>query len=102
MIRLHKWEYIQKSRAPEKKYEKYGKVWKKNCQNIHVCKIYTMNVEMWKRWKRLSSKLSTWKNPQKAVKVELSSKLSTLSTKFTVDSCDLHNEIKNKGFVHLS
>lgn len=87
---------------PEKKYEKNRKKKKNNCQNIRVCKIYTMNVEMWTRKKILSSKLSTWKNPQKAGKVELSSKLSTLSTKFPVDSFDLHNERKNKGFVHLS
>ena len=34
-------------------------------------------------------------------KVELYTKLSTLSTKKCVEEYDLHNEIKNKGFVYF-
>ena len=71
------------------------------CQNIHVCKKYTKNVELWKVSHILSSKLYTLKISQDRGKVQLYTKLSTLSTKMCVDECDLHKEIKNKGFVYL-
>lgn len=71
------------------------------CQNIHVCKKYTKNVELWKVSHILSSKLYTLKISQDRGKVQLYTKLSTLSTKMCVDECDLHKEIKNKSFVYL-
>ena len=72
-----------------------------NFQNIHDCKIYTKIVEGWKVPHILSSKLYTSKIVENLEKVELYTELSTLSTKITVDFFDLHNEIKNIGFVKL-
>lgn len=72
-----------------------------NFQNIHDCKIYTKIVEGWEVSHILSSKLYTLKIVENLEKVELYTELSTLSTKITVDFFDLHNEIKNIGFVKL-
>lgn len=72
-----------------------------NFQNIHDCKIYTKIVEGWEVSHILSSKLYTLKMVENLEKVELYTELSTLSTKITVDFFDLHNEIKNIGFVKL-
>ena len=72
-----------------------------NFQNIHDCKRYTKNVEGWEVSHILSSKLYTLKIVENLEKVELYTELSTLSTKITVDFFDLHNEIKNIGFVKL-
>ncbi len=72
-----------------------------NFQNIHDCKIYTKIVEGWEVSHILSSKLYTLKMMENLEKVELYTELSTLSTKITVDFFDLHNEIKNIGFVKL-
>lgn len=70
-------------------------------QNIHDCKNCTKNVEGWKVPHILSSKLSTQKKVENSGKQELYTELSTLSTKKSVDFFDLHNEIKNIGFVKL-
>lgn len=72
-----------------------------NFQNIHDCKIYTKIVEGREVSHILSSKLYTLKMVENLEKVELYTELSTLSTKITVDFFDLHNEIKNIGFVKL-
>lgn len=72
-----------------------------NFQNIHDCKIYTKIVEGREVSHILSSKLYTLKIVENLEKVELYTELSTLSTKITVDFFDLHNEIKNIGFVKL-
>ena len=72
-----------------------------NFQNIHDCKIYTKIVEGREVSHILSSKLYTLKMMENLEKVELYTELSTLSTKITVDFFDLHNEIKNIGFVKL-
>ena len=72
-----------------------------NFQNIHDCKIYTKIVEGREVSHILSSKLYTLKIVESLEKVELYTELSTLSTKFSVDFIDLHNEIKNIGFVKL-
>lgn len=72
-----------------------------NFQNIHDCKIYTKIVEGWEVSHILSSKLYTLKIVENLEKVELYTELSTLSTKKSVDFFDLHNEIKNIGFVKL-
>ena len=49
---------------------------------------------MWMR-----EKLSTFKKCGKAYKIQLSTKLSTLSTKINVENFDLHNVKQNKCFV---
>lgn len=72
-----------------------------NFQNIHDCKIYTKIVEGWEVSHILSSKLYTFKILENRGKLELYTKLSTLSTKKHVDFFDLHNVRKNIGFVKL-
>ncbi|GAA6411620.1 hypothetical protein K040078D81_57370 [Blautia hominis] len=56
-----------------------------NFQNILNCRICTMLVEKTNIYHIPSSKLSTYENPQNPVKIKLSSKLSTFSTKMCVD-----------------
>ncbi len=72
-----------------------------NFQNIHDCKICTKNVEACKVPHILSSKLYTSKKPVNRGKVKLYTELSTLSTNLCVDYYDLHNKIKNIGFVYM-
>ena len=72
-----------------------------NFQNIHDCKIYTKIVEGWEVSHILSSKLYTLKIVENLEKVELYTELSTLSTNLCVDYYDLHNKIKNIGFVYM-
>lgn len=72
-----------------------------NFQNIHDCKIYTKIVEGREVSHILSSKLYTFKILENRGKLELYTKLSTLSTKIHVDFFNLHNVRKNIGFVKL-
>lgn len=61
-----------------------------------MSKIKTIKVDKVK----VILKLSTPKKGDKCFKIELYTKLSTLSTNFDVENVDLHNLERNKCFVY--